>query len=140
MGLAHKSEEYIMYGNYLIPKGSYLLPSLWWFLNDPKEYPDPSEIAFGYGRRSCAGRFFADQSVYITVFQLLAAFDIRKAKDVHGNEIPVVLKAIPGMVNRSAPFEFKLEPRSQHHIELRRIESEQPPEISHASLFNVSTV
>ncbi|KAJ5400901.1 hypothetical protein N7465_011390 [Penicillium sp. CMV-2018d] len=157
MGLAHKSEEDIIYGNYLIPKGSYLLPSLWWFLNDPKEYPDPrafrperymeplnhpdpSEIAFGYGRRSCAGRFFADQSVYITVVQLLAAFDIRKAKDGHGNEIPVTLEAIPGMVNRPAPFQFKVEPRGQHYIDLlRRIESEQPPEISHASLLNIQS-
>ena len=87
MGLTHKSEEDIIYGDYLIPKGSYLLPSLWWFLHDPKDYSnpgvfkperymaplseqDPSEIAFGYGRRSCAGRFFADASVYITVVQI----------------------------------------------------------------------
>jgi cytochrome P450 len=158
MGLAHKSEEDIVHGEYFIPKGSYLLPSLWWFLNDPKDYPeprvfkperymepfnnpDPSELAFGYGRRSCAGRFFADASVYITVVQLLAAFNVRKAKDSQGNEIPVTLEAIPGMVNRPAPFEFKVEPRSQHHINLlRRIESEQIPELSHASLLRGSTV
>ncbi|RYP77978.1 hypothetical protein DL771_000837 [Monosporascus sp. 5C6A] len=158
MGLTHKSEEDIIYGEYLIPKGSYLLPSLWWFLNDPREYPeprvfkperymepynnpDPSEIAFGYGRRSCSGRFFADASVYITVVQLLAAFNVRKAKDAKGNEIPVTLEAIPGMVNRPAPFEFKVEPRSQRHIDLlRRIESEQATETSHASLLRVCGV
>ncbi|KAJ5861082.1 cytochrome P450 oxidoreductase OrdA-like [Penicillium soppii] len=156
MGLAHKSEEDIVYGEYLIPSGSILLPSLWWFLNDPKDYPeprifkperymeplnnpDPSDIAFGYGRRACAGRFFADASVYIAVVQLLAVFDVRKALDDQGNEIPVTLEAVPGMVNRPAPFKFKVEPRSQHHIDLiRRIQSEQTPEISHASLLKPS--
>jgi cytochrome P450 len=96
MSLIHKSEEDIVYGEYIIPKGSYLLPSFWWFLQDPKVYsdpytykperylaplnePDPSDLAFGYGWRSCAGRFFADASVYITLVQMLATFRIRKA-------------------------------------------------------------
>ncbi len=158
MGLTHKSEEDIIYGGYFIPKGSYLLPSLWWFLNDPADYPeprvfkperymeplnnpDPSQLAFGYGRRSCAGRFFADASVYIAVAQLLSVFKIRKAKDAQGIEIPVTLKAIPGMVNRPAPFEFKVEPRSQKHIDLlRRIQSAQPVDPSHADLLRVTGV
>ena len=158
MGLTHKSEEDIVYGEYIIPKGSYLLPSLWWFLHDPKDYSDPhtfkperylaplneldpSELAFGYGRRACAGRFFADASVYITVVQMLATFRIRKDKDANGNEIPVRLKAIPGMVNRPKEFQFKFEPRSQHHANLlRRIEAEQEPEISDVHLLNISTI
>ncbi|KAA8651170.1 hypothetical protein EYZ11_007034 [Aspergillus tanneri] len=158
MGLTHKSEEDIFYGEYIIPKGSYLLPSLWWFLHDPKDYsdpqifkperylaplnePDPSELAFGYGRRSCAGRFFADASVYITVVQMLAAFQIRKAKDVNGNEIPVKLEAVAGMVNRPKPYKFKIEPRSPHHADLlRRIAAEQEPAIGDANLLNISTV
>ncbi|KND88292.1 O-methylsterigmatocystin oxidoreductase [Tolypocladium ophioglossoides CBS 100239] len=158
MGLAHKSEEDIVYGEYIIPKGSYLLPSLWWFLHDPKDYsdphtfkperylaplnePDPGDLAFGYGRRSCAGRFFADASVYITVVQMLAAFRIRKDKDANGKEIPVKLEAIPGMVNRPKEFEFKIEPRSPHHVDLlRRIKAEQEPELSDAGLLNISTV
>jgi cytochrome P450 len=35
MSLAHKSEEDIIYKDYLIPKGAYLLPSIWCFLHDP---------------------------------------------------------------------------------------------------------
>ena len=158
MGLTHKAEEDIICGEYIIPKGSNLLPSLWWFLHDPKDYsdphifkperyleplnePDPSDLAFGYGRRSCAGRFFADASVYITVAQLLAAFQIRKDRDVHGNEIPAKLEPVPGMVNRPKEFQFKVEPRSPHHADLlRRIEAVQQPEASDASLLNISTV
>jgi hypothetical protein len=36
MGLTHKSEEDIIYKDYLIPKDAYLLPPIWWFLQDPK--------------------------------------------------------------------------------------------------------
>ena len=158
MGLTHKSEVDIFYGDYIIPSGSYLLPSLWWFLHDPKDYsdphtfkperylaplnePDPSEIAFGYGRRSCSGRFFADASVYITIAQMLAVFQIRKATDVLGNEIPVEFEPVAGMVNRPKPYDLKIEPRSLHHADLlRRIEAEQKPVIGDARLLSVSKV
>ncbi|KAL2280254.1 hypothetical protein FJTKL_12706 [Diaporthe vaccinii] len=141
VGLTHRSEEDIFYKGFFIPKGAFLLPSLWWFLHDPKDYPDPftfkperymaphndpdpSQVAFGYGRRSCSGRYFADASVYITVVRLLAVFNVRKATDANGKDIPVKLEAVEGMVNRPKPFAFKVEPRSPHHADLlRRIES-----------------
>lgn len=158
MGLTHKSEEDIFYGEYLIPKGSYLLPSLWWFLHDPKDYsdphtfkperymepfnePDPSEVAFGYGRRSCSGRHFADGSVYITLSQMLAVFNIRKATDARGNEIPVKFEAVAGMVSRPKEYQFKIEPRSLQHADLlRRIEAEQNPVIGDAKLLSISKI
>ncbi|TDZ40760.1 Multifunctional cytochrome P450 monooxygenase [Colletotrichum trifolii] len=158
MGLTHKCEEDIFYGEYIIPKGSYLLPSLYWFLRDPRDYsdpsvfkperyleplnePDPGDLAFGYGRRSCAGRWFAEASVYITILHLLAVFRIRKDSDAQGNEIPVKLEAIPGMVNRPKPFAFKVEPRSQLRVNLlRRLEAEQGPEVSDAGLLSTRTV
>lgn len=156
MGLTHKTEEDIIYGDFIIPKGAYLLASLWWFLHDPKDYsdpnsfkperylaplnePDPSEIAFGYGRRSCAGRFFADASVYITVAQMLAVFSISKAKDVHGNTIPVRPEAVAGMVNRPKPYEFSIQPRSPHHADLlRRMEADQESAVGDAGLLRTS--
>ncbi|KAI4248938.1 MAG: hypothetical protein LQ352_005803 [Teloschistes flavicans] len=158
MGLAHKAEEDIIYGDFIIPAGAYLLPSLWWFLHDPQSYsdahvfkperylaplhePDPSELAFGYGRRSCAGRFFADASVYITVVQMLAVFDVRKAKDERGVEIPVTLDVVAGMVNRPKAYRFKIEPRSERHADLlRRIAAEQEPMVGDAHLLHMSTV
>lgn len=155
MGLTHKSEEDILVGEYLIPKGSYLLPSLWWFLHDPKEYsepevfkperymeplnePDPSDLAFGYGRRSCAGRFFADASVYITIAQMLAVFNIRKDRDALGNDVPVQLECVAGMVNRPKPFAWKIETRSEKHAALlRHIQSEQEVVPGDAKLLNI---
>ncbi|KAF9895198.1 hypothetical protein FE257_000100 [Aspergillus nanangensis] len=155
MGLTHKSEEDIMYRGYLIPKGAYLLPSLWWFLHDPNVYsdpdtfkperylaplhePDPSELAFGYGRRSCAGRYFADASVFIAVAQMLAVFHIGKARDAEGNEIDAKLEVIPGMINRPKKFDFEITPRSSCHADLlRRVEAEQGAQQSDAACLHM---
>ncbi|KAJ0414966.1 cytochrome P450 [Aspergillus carlsbadensis] len=157
MGLTHKSEEDIIYKDYLIPKDAYLLPSLWWFLHDPKMYsdpevfkperymaplnePDPGDLAFGYGRRACAGRYFADASVYVAVVQMLAVFRFEKLRNAQGREIEVKLEAIPGMVNKPKPFEFAVEPRSQRHVELlRRLEAEQGQEESDAGSLGVGS-
>lgn len=156
MGLAHRADEDIEYDKYLIPKGSYLLPSLWWFLHDPKDYsdperfkperyleplnePDPGDVAFGYGRRSCAGRYFTDASVFATIAKTLAVFNIEKALDIHGNPIDVTMEHIPGMINRPKDFAFKIAPRSTHHIELlRRIVREQHFEESDSTLLDMS--
>jgi cytochrome P450 len=40
-GLTHRSEEDIIYEEYLIVKDAYLPTSIWWFLHDPKTYADP---------------------------------------------------------------------------------------------------
>ncbi|KAL8952254.1 MAG: hypothetical protein Q9222_001818 [Ikaeria aurantiellina] len=145
MGLMDKSVEDIVHGEYLIPKGSYS------FLHDPEDYsdpdvfkperylaalnePDPSELA------SCAGRFFADTSVYIVVAQMLAVFQISKAKDAHGNGVSVKLEAVVGMVNRPKPYQFKIQPRSARHVALLRIlDAKQEPAVGDSSLLNTST-
>lgn len=155
MGLTHKTEEDILYGGYLIPKGAYLLPSLWWFLHDPSTYsgpgifkperylpplnePDPSEIAFGYGRRSCAGRYFADNSVFITVAMMLAVFRFGKARDGERREVDVKLEAVAGMVNRPKAYGWRVEVRSERCAEiLRKIEREEEVEEGDAGLLDL---
>lgn len=155
MGLAHRADEDIEYDKYLIPKGAYLLPSLWWFLHDPRDYsepeqykperyleplnePDPGDVAFGYGRRSCAGRYFADASVFATIAKTLAVFNIEKALDVHGNPIDVKLEHVAGMINRPKEFSFRIVPRSHNHVELlRRIGREQQFEESDSVLLEM---
>lgn len=153
LGGTHVSEEDIVHGEYVIPKGSYLQANVWWFLHDPEVYPDPDifkperylpplnepdpgQIAFGYGRRSCPGRLFADSMVYIAVVQLLAVFRFGKTRDAQGDEIPVKLTHVPGLIHCPGPFEFNIEPRSPHHVELLdRLEGEQDCEVSDAGLL-----
>ena len=52
--------------------------------------PDPTHVAFGFGRRACPGRFMAYQSLWLALARLLAAFSVERAVDAEG--VPVVPK------------------------------------------------
>ena len=78
-------------------------------LHDPKLYPDPEEfkperflnkdgtvrddptlsLAFGVGKRICPGRHFVDAAIFIVAASVLSVFNVTKAKDENGREIPV---------------------------------------------------
>jgi cytochrome P450 len=153
MGFPHTTDEDIEYDGYFIPKGAYLLPAVWWFLHDPEVYanpglfdperflsprnePEPTSDAFGYGRRICPGRFFADSSLYLSIVQSLATFNINKAVDKDGKEVGVEAKMKPGILSYPAPFMFQITPRSPKHVDLiRRVEMEHPWEESDAELL-----
>ena len=53
---------------------------------DP-DAPDPLDVAFGFGRRICPGRFMAYESMWITIASMLAVFTMEKAKDADGVDI-----------------------------------------------------
>ncbi|KAF5681229.1 hypothetical protein FHETE_18 [Fusarium heterosporum] len=137
MGFPHTADEDIQYDNIYIPRGSYILPAVWWFLHDPVVYsepdkfdperflsprnePDPSTEAFGYGRRICPGRFFADSSLYLNIVKSLTAFNIEKATNQNGEEITVDVKPKPGILSYPTEFQYKISPRSQLHVDLIR--------------------
>jgi cytochrome P450 len=46
-----------------------------------------ADVAFGYGRRICPGRFMGRATSWIAIASVLAAFDIFPALDEHGKEI-----------------------------------------------------
>jgi cytochrome P450 len=51
---------------------------------------DPAlSLAFGVGKRICPGRHFADTTIFIAASSVLSVFNVTKAKDENGNEIPV---------------------------------------------------
>jgi cytochrome P450 len=78
-------------------------------LHDPDIYPDPEEfkperflnndgsvrddptlsLVFGIGKRICPGRHFVDATIFIVASSVLSVFNVIKAKDENGNEIPV---------------------------------------------------
>ncbi|KAF4981513.1 hypothetical protein FZEAL_2698 [Fusarium zealandicum] len=146
MGFPHTADEEFEYNGHHIPKGAYLLPAVWWFLHDPDVYanpdefdperflrprsePDPAIEAFGYGRRICPGRFFADASLYLNIVQSLATFNIGKAVGEDGKEISVGVKAKPGILSYPSEFQFQVTPRSPQHVDLiKRVEAECPCE------------
>ena len=83
-------------------------------LHDPETYPYPEEfnperflnqdgsvrddpalsLVFGAGKRICPGRHFVDASLFIFTSSFLSVFNVTKAKDENGNEIPVKAEVI----------------------------------------------
>jgi cytochrome P450 len=78
-------------------------------LHDPELYPDPEEfkpgrflngdgsfrddpritLAFGAGKRICPGREFAEATLFIVASSVISVFNLTKAKDENGDDIPV---------------------------------------------------
>ncbi len=48
-------------------------------------------LAFGAGKRICPGRHLADMTLFIVTASVLSVFNVTKARDENGHEIPVNL-------------------------------------------------
>jgi cytochrome P450 len=148
LGAISVAEKDIIWKEHFIPKGSTIVPAAWWFRNDPAVYKDPDlfdperflsprnepevgKTLFGFGRRACPGRYLADATIFLTIVQTLAAFDIRKSVDERGVEIDIHLEAQPGTIGRPGEFPYRLTPRSAEAIEwVRDIGRKYPWEAS----------
>ncbi|OBZ67581.1 O-methylsterigmatocystin oxidoreductase [Grifola frondosa] len=127
LGVFHRSVADNEYKGYLIPEGSVA------FLHDPKVYSmpeefmperfikdgklnsdirDPSTIAFGYGRRICPGRNFAESSLFINIATVLHVFDIIPAVGANGETIPVEARMTSGFLSYPVEFTYSIAPRS----------------------------
>ncbi|KZT69382.1 cytochrome P450 [Daedalea quercina L-15889] len=139
LGVPHASSEDDEYRGYFIPKGTTIVPNLWLMLRDPDMYRDPERFlperfldlsvdevertdprntVFGHGRRICPGRRFADNSLWLAMANLIATFEIRKARDVKGNEITPPAQFESGFTSGPVRFQCSIKPRSQQAVEL----------------------
>ncbi|OSX56429.1 hypothetical protein POSPLADRAFT_1160025 [Postia placenta MAD-698-R-SB12] len=105
LGAPHALDEDDVYDGYFLPKGSIIIPNVWYMLHDPNIYPEPdvfkperyggsdiemkkvTDIAFGFGRRACPGFYFAEGTIFSIVMTVLATCDIMPIVDDHGQEI-----------------------------------------------------
>jgi fumagillin biosynthesis cytochrome P450 monooxygenase len=137
LGAPHVPQEDVTYDGFCIPKGSFILSSVWWLFHDPlvhedpdrfdpgrylapRNEPDPWTDVFGYGRRVCPGRYLADLTVFITIANILAIFNISKAIDKQGHEIEVTYEPTTSIISHPKTFCYSIAPRSQEHAELVR--------------------
>ncbi|KLO08559.1 cytochrome P450 [Schizopora paradoxa] len=160
MGVAHVSSKDDTYNGYFLPKGSIVMPNVWHMCHDPTVYhdpfefkperflgtegrapePDPSDLAFGFGRRICPGKDLADPSLFLSVAMTLAVFNINKAKDASGTEIEPLYEYTPGLISHPKEFKCSITPRSEKAVALiRSVEIEHPFEPSDSDkLANLS--
>ncbi|UPX10730.1 uncharacterized protein EKO05_0001372 [Ascochyta rabiei] len=135
MGLPHATAKEDTIAGYRIPKGSVLLPAMWWYTRDEAVYHDPetfkperfeapynepyaTNVTFGFGRRRCPGHLFADASLFLIIVQALAVFRIQPGLDEEGKEVKLTHGFQEGVIGRPTPFDVKLLPRSEVHERL----------------------
>lgn len=51
------------------------------------DIPNPIEVAFGFGRRRCPGRYMAYESIWLIITSILATFKIEISTDAAGRPI-----------------------------------------------------
>ncbi|KDN33966.1 hypothetical protein RSAG8_12951, partial [Rhizoctonia solani AG-8 WAC10335] len=127
--VARYTQENEAIGEYVIPKGTLVLGNLWTMLHDPELYvdpkrfwpdrflgdkpaPDPSTYAFGFGRRVCPGLHIAQQSLWITISNILANFEVSKARTAEESEITPSEDFTKDIISRPLPFGCSIKPRS----------------------------
>ncbi|OJT02061.1 O-methylsterigmatocystin oxidoreductase [Trametes pubescens] len=120
LSLPHRTVEDDVYGGYFVPAGTMVVPNTWAMLHDPNVYErpeefkperfirdgkidttvyDPSAFAFGYGRRVCPGRYFADDLLYITAASVLHVFRFDPPLDEQGLPIKIELQQSHGLLS-----------------------------------------
>ncbi|KAI0646467.1 cytochrome P450 [Trametes meyenii] len=129
LSLPHRTTEDEVYNGYFIPKGTLILSNTWALSRDPEEYPDPeafmperfldsktrdpATFIFGAGRRICAGRHFADASLFIIVASVLHTLTIAPPLDDSGKPVKVEPKVTTHMLlSYPEPFKCRIKPRS----------------------------
>ncbi|KZT23374.1 cytochrome P450 [Neolentinus lepideus HHB14362 ss-1] len=137
MGMPHRAAEDDAYNGYYIPKGAIIFGNVWGMLHNADTYEDPEQFmperwlksdgtlkedfpiqAFGFGRRLCAGRYMATENVWMALVMILSVFNISKAKNEAGDEIPVTAEFSDGWLCRPVPFKCDITPRSPNTARL----------------------
>ncbi|KAF8546671.1 cytochrome P450 [Imleria badia] len=131
LSVPHASVDDDIYAGFHIPKGAIMMVNLWSMTHDESRYPNPytflperflnddgslipddcGNIVFGFGRRICVGRHFADTSVWSVISKVLAAFMILKPLDENGADIPVEPKFSGRSTIHPLPFRCRIVPR-----------------------------
>ncbi|KAG1814714.1 cytochrome P450 [Suillus subaureus] len=79
---------------------------------------DPRAFVFGFGRRRCPGTHLVESSVWLLITSMLAALDIRKARDERGAEIEPVVRFENSVFRTPSPFVCDIRPRSEEALRL----------------------
>ncbi|KAG2138998.1 cytochrome P450, partial [Suillus clintonianus] len=136
-GFPHCVAEDDIHDGYYIPKGSMIVPNIWFMLNNPQTYanpsqfnperflvnngkkpePEPRTIAFGFGRRICPGLLLAEASTWLSTVRSLAVFDISKVVE-NGVEITPEVDPSTGTVSHPKPFKCSIKARSAKAVAL----------------------
>ena len=60
--------------------------------------PDPGLYVFGFGRRACPGSHLAQASLFLSISQTLALFNVKRVRDRRGEEVIPSAEFITGTI------------------------------------------
>ncbi|KAL7277361.1 hypothetical protein ACG7TL_009221 [Trametes sanguinea] len=134
LGVPHRVMKEDEWNGYRIPAGCTIIPNQWAMSRDPSAYVDPDRFIperflpiqhggspardpekyqFGFGRRICAGRHFAHDSLFIITASLLHVFKIEPPLSDDGKLPPVAPEVnMNSFLSFHEPFECRITPRS----------------------------
>ncbi|KAF8208378.1 cytochrome P450 [Mycena galopus ATCC 62051] len=129
LGLKHRVTKDDIYNGFLIPEGATIIANIWAIAHDDELYPDPFvfdprrhlgdnpqrdpfDFVFGYGRRVCPGATLAEESLFLAVSNILAAFNISKVLDADGKEVEPCVEWKTGVVTFPMNLACRIVPRS----------------------------
>ncbi|KAH7930246.1 cytochrome P450 [Leucogyrophana mollusca] len=134
LGVPHVTSSSDTYNGYYIPKGAIMVYNVWEMSHsssDPEDTacfnpdrhllpngqlapndPISASPSFGFGRRICPGRFFAEGSMWAAVVTMLATLRFTKALDKNGKEIEVKPEFTTGLIIHPIPFQSHIRSRS----------------------------
>ncbi|KAG6872026.1 hypothetical protein C0995_013808 [Termitomyces sp. Mi166 len=134
-GMPHGVAKDDIYDGMLIPKGSMVCANVWLIFHDPEIFTDPDtfrperflgdegarcrevlNIIWGFGRRTCPGRQFAEAALFITISSVIACFNMTP-KPTPTGEAPK-LTFYDGFIRRPKPFPVSIRPRSNKLTDL----------------------
>lgn len=134
LGIPHYSVKDDEYNGYVIPGNSLVIANMWGIAHNTARYPDPDEFyperfenldketsdrldprnyVFGFGRRLCPAKAFADANVFLVLAHIVAMLDISRMVDEYGREIVPEHAYKSGFTHYIPPFECTIRPRSE---------------------------
>lgn len=129
LGIPHRLNADDIYEGCFLPAGSMVIANAWAMLHDDDVFPEPDKFkperflgpvtkcpdaAFGFGRRTCPGRFMARSSLWIGIVSVLAAFNISPKLDENGKPIIPEEKYDAGLISYPASFPCVMRPRTRN--------------------------
>ncbi|GLB44585.1 putative cytochrome p450 [Lyophyllum shimeji] len=126
LGLPHRLMEDDVYRGYHIPKGASVFTNIFAILQDcfqpdifrperhmdESDLPDPRDVVFGFGRRICPGRHFAESSAWTMMANIIATMDISRTPRDKENGVFPEYDVIGSFVRHPKPYECSIRPRS----------------------------
>ncbi|KAJ7187845.1 putative monooxygenase [Mycena filopes] len=136
LGIPHALIRDDIYEGMYLPKGSLMIPNVWYMLHDPEVYPDPhtfnpdrykgldsemdkvTNLAFGFGRRVCPGKLFAEATFFTVASTILSTCEIMAPVDAQGKPVIPNITFTTGTITFPSEFEVNIKCRSEKAREM----------------------